>query len=115
MKFITTQADLGLSIEEDMGLNYRFALPNKLFDYVQQQVPVMVANLPEMKKIVDDYQIGMVLASHEPHQMAEQFHQALTDQEKRNIWKANLKIAANELCWENEEKELIEVFRELTN
>jgi glycosyltransferase involved in cell wall biosynthesis len=113
IKFITTQADLGLSIEEDMGLNYRFALPNKLFDYIQQQIPVMVGDLPEMRKIVDNYQIGMILKSHEPQQMAEQFHEALFDEEKRNTWKANLKIAANELCWENEEKVLAEIFGEM--
>lgn len=113
MKYITAQADLGLSIEEDLGLNYRFALPNKLFDYIQQQVPVLVSNLPEMKKIVDQYQIGMILESHEPQQMAGQLHEALFNRELREKWYENLRLAAHELCWENEEQVLFDVFEAL--
>lgn len=110
---ITAQADLGLSIEEDLGLNYRFALPNKLFDYIQQHVPVLVSNLPEMKKVVENYRIGLILDSHEPHNMARQFEQALCDTGLRNIWLSNLPQAAEELCWECEQPVLDEIFRDL--
>lgn len=110
---LTAQADLGLSIEEDLGLNYRFALPNKLFDYIQQHVPVLVSNLPEMKKVVENYRIGLVLDSHEPHNMARQFEQALCDTDLRNRWLSNLPRAAEELCWECEQPVLDEIFRDL--
>lgn len=108
---LTPQADLGLSIEEDFGLNYRFALPNKLFDYVQAQVPVLITNLPEMAAIVNHYQIGEITESLEPRLLAEKITDALINQEKRKSWKANLPIAAKKLTWENEEKVIWEMFK----
>ena len=113
MKYITSQADLGLSIEEDLGLNYRYALPNKLFDYIQQEVPVLVSNLPEMKKVVEDYQIGMILEKHEPEIMSNQITEALTNAELRKTWRGNLETASKELCWEKEESVLKEVFEQI--
>ena len=107
---ITRQADLGISLEEDLGLNYRFALPNKLFDYIQAGVPVLVSNLPEMMHIVKYYQIGTIAETHERMELAELLRKALFDQEKRQMWKQNLPKAANELCWENEEKFLRSVY-----
>ncbi len=107
---LTVQADLGLSIEEDLGLNYRFALPNKLFDYIQAQVPVLVTDLPEMTAVVKKYNIGAVTSSLEPKQLSENIKEALFNQEKRKIWKENLPAAAKELVWENEEKVLIQLF-----
>lgn len=107
---LTTQADLGLSIEEDLGLNYRFALPNKLFDYIQAQVPVLVTNLPEMKAIVKEYKIGAITNSLKPKEFAAKINDTLNNTAKRKIWKENLKIAAIELTWEKEEKILQEIY-----
>jgi glycosyltransferase involved in cell wall biosynthesis len=108
---LTPKADLGLSIEEDIGLNYRYALPNKLFDYIQAKVPVLVTNLPEMAAIVKKYAIGKVTTSLEPNYLAKIFLEMLTDENNRKIWEQNLEIAATELTWENEEKVLQEIFQ----
>jgi glycosyltransferase involved in cell wall biosynthesis len=107
---LTPQADLGLSIEEDLGLNYRFALPNKLFDYIQAQVPILITNLPEMVAIVNQYNIGEITNSLEPRHLAEKITDSLNNQEKRKVWKSNLPLAAKELNWENEEKVIHEIF-----
>jgi glycosyltransferase involved in cell wall biosynthesis len=109
---LTPQADLGLSIEEDLGLNYRFALPNKLFDYIQSQVPVLITNLPEMATVVNRYKVGEITNSLQPEVLAEKIETALFNSEKREVWESNLKIAAKELTWENEEEILVEIFSE---
>ncbi|MGB0882841.1 MAG: glycosyltransferase, partial [Vicingaceae bacterium] len=98
----TIQADLGLSLEEDKGLNYRFALPNKLFDYIQAEIPVLVANLPEMEKLVKQYKVGEVIENHDPKHIAEKINSMLSNTEKLPTWKAKCKKAAQELNWENE-------------
>lgn len=111
----TRNADLGLSIEEDMGLNYRFALPNKLFDYIHAEVPVVVSNLPEMKELVEQYKIGEIADSLEPQKLATLINSALNDTEKHQIWEKNLKIARKELTWENEEIVLQSIFSNFLN
>ena len=107
----THKADLGISLEEDLGENYRFALPNKLFDYIQARIPVLVSDLPEMKNVVDTYQIGEIAIYREPELIAEQIKRMLSDTEKRSVWKTNLELAARELCWQREEEKLIQLFR----
>src|SRR5690606_9274555 len=66
----THQADLGLSLEENVGLNYKYALPNKLFDYINAGVPVLTSALPEMEKIVSTYKIGETIESITPENIA---------------------------------------------
>ncbi len=110
LKTLTPTADLGLSIEEDLGLNYRFALPNKLFDYIQAQVPVLVTNLPEMAAIVQQYKVGEITDSLEPETLAGKISDCLENAEKRKAWLQNLPKAASELTWENEEGVIREFF-----
>lgn len=103
----TCSADLGVSLEEPLGLNYYYALPNKLFDYIQAEIPVIVSDFPEMKKIVETYQVGITTTENNPSALAAIIRDALENKEKRMVWKENLKKAATELCWEKEKFKLI--------
>ncbi len=107
----TVQADLGISLEEDRGLNYRFALPNKVFDYIQAGVPVLVSDLPEVKSLVLQYDVGMINSAKTPSALGGLFNQILGDESRVKAWKLNLKKAACELCWENEEQKLLDLYR----
>ncbi len=107
----TRVADIGLTLDKDTNINYRFSLPNKLFDYIHAGIPVLASRLPEISRIVEDYNIGMITESHQPAEIARIIKLMLNDDAKSAIWKNNLAKAANELTWENEEKVLKSVYQ----
>jgi|WetSurSiteA1Bulk_404760.scaffolds.fasta_scaffold00786_8 glycosyltransferase involved in cell wall biosynthesis len=109
----TRRADLGISLEEKLGLNYYYALPNKLFDYIQARIPVLVSDLPEMSAIVNRYGIGRVLHTRDAYELALVISEMLTDQSNGLTWRNNLEKAAQELCWENEEVLMLEFYRQV--
>lgn len=109
----TRVADFGLSLDKDTNLNYRYSLPNKLFDYIQAELPVLVSSLPEVRKIVENYDIGEVADTIDPHRLAELMMKMAEDTSRLAKWKENLKLAAAELCWENEENKLLEIYKDV--
>jgi glycosyltransferase involved in cell wall biosynthesis len=46
----TRQASVGVTLLEDTCENHRLALPNKLFEYLAAEVPVVASDLPEMRR-----------------------------------------------------------------
>ena len=102
LKQFTPNATIGLSLEEDIGLNYRYALPNKLFDYIQAEVPVIVADLPEMKKLVETYQVGEILWERSPKSLAKLILKVIS-----NNYTIALQKAKRELTWTREKDKLI--------
>lgn len=108
---LTMLADLGVSLEEDRGLNYRYALPNKLFDYIQCRVPVLCSALPEMSRIVDSYGVGISTKERDPEKLAGIIRYMLKER-SGGAWREALNKASVELCWENESKIYIELLNE---
>ena len=106
----TVHADIGISLDKDTNINYRFSLPNKIFDYIQARVPVLVTNLVEVRKIVEEYNIGMIVESHEPAMIASTIKEMLNRTDQYEIWKENLSFASSELCWEKEEEKLTQIY-----
>lgn len=104
----TKTADVGLSIIENLSLSYYYALPNKLFEYIMAEIPVIVSNLPQMKEIVEDYQVGKVVDLENPDELVEAIKQLTEDEVLNKKFKENCRTASQELNWENELKNLLE-------
>lgn len=105
----TQAADLGISLDKDTNINYRYSLPNKLFDYIKCALPVLCSPVPEVAGIVRRYQIGRV-AEVEPLALAEAIGEFLG--EDRNRYRAGLRRAAAENHWEQEKERLREILAE---
>ena len=106
----TALCDVGCSLEKDTNINYRFCLPNKLFDYIKAGIPCVTSNLPEMATIVRDSQIGLVIDTHTPESIADAINKLLSDNNLHEQCKKNTLSAAEQYCWENEERVLREIY-----
>jgi glycosyltransferase involved in cell wall biosynthesis len=104
----TSSADIGLCLLEDKGLNYYYSLPNRIFDFIQAEVPVLATRFPEIAQVVEKYKSGVLIDHYEPSFLAETIHKMLNFP----IGKEHFETAAKELCWENEEKMLISVIND---
>lgn len=108
---LTCAAHLGVSLEEDLGLNYRYALPNKLFDYIQARIPVLCSDLPEMARVVSTYGVGIATPERDPEKLAAVIRYILEETEQ-GAFREALENAAAELCWEKEKKVYLDLLVE---
>jgi glycosyltransferase involved in cell wall biosynthesis len=102
----TLHADLGLTLDKDTNINYRFSLPNKVFDYMHTQTPILASNILEVRKIVEKYDIGQIIESHDPKFLAETIDAIRLNPTQLETWKSNCIIASNAENWENETRVL---------
>lgn len=64
------QFDVGVHLLAPTNFNNRWALPNKLFDYVQARLGVIIGPSPEMADVVGRYGLGVVTDGFTPEDLA---------------------------------------------
>jgi len=106
---LAKSADFGICLIEDISLSDRFCLPNKLFEYIFSGLPVIASNLPDMRKLIQEHEVGICVEN-----STDSLLRAVLDI-KRDQFRdlsfqhENLK----ELSWDSQARRLESLYREL--
>lgn len=104
----TAAADVGLSLDRPTVDNFRFSLPNKLFDYLHAGIPSVCSDLPVAGKFVRTEGIGEVVAPHRDDEgIAKATAAAVLALEAKGVTKAHLSGVAERHHWGAHEKTLL--------
>lgn len=106
----THHAAFGLTLDKDTNLNYRYSLPNKIFDYAAAGIPILASSLIETKRIFDRYPIGLLVDNHQPKHIAEKMQQMMNDKNLIEVWRKNAKKVSEENYWENEVSVMLQIY-----
>lgn len=109
MMELAQSATLGVSLDKDTNLNYRFSLPNKLFDYLRAGLPVVVSDLPAVREIVTTYRCGSVLREVTPECIAQTVRELIHNPKQLETLRENAKFAHAKLNWEVQEPLILAV------
>ena len=103
-------ADVGISLIENTCLSYKYSLPNKIFEYIFSGLPLIVSDLPDMGKIIDDFRCGWKVLINE--KSVENLIESIS---KENIEKKrkNVLSCKDNFGWHIEEKKLLMIYRNL--
>ncbi len=110
----TFNANLGISIDKPTNLNYYYSLPNKIFDYLQAQLPILASRLPEIEYLITKYNVGEFIENHEPMLIANRINELFASG-KLDTYKKNTVKACEELTWLNEKSKLLQVIKTATS
>ncbi len=55
---IACSANYGFCLIENVSLSDYYCLPNKFFDYIFSDIPVIASNFPDMREIIEKYDVG---------------------------------------------------------
>ena len=96
----TASAAGGVTLLENTCLNHRYALPNKLFEYLAAGLPVLASDLPAIRQVVEPFDVGLVVNPHDRPALIRAIRRLLFDGADRARWSANTSRVLEVYSWE---------------
>lgn len=103
------QFDIGYYILPPVNFNTKYALPNKLFEYIQARLCLAFGPSPEMKNVIEKYNLGVVANDYSPEAVADKIKALSTDD--IFTFKLNSHKHALELSAEGNHKKILEIVK----
>nr|BCX01285.1 MAG: hypothetical protein KatS3mg041_1331 [Bacteroidota bacterium] len=110
----TASADVGLTLLEDSCLNHRYALPNKLFEYLMAGLPVLASDLPEIRRLVVEFDVGLVVNPRDEEALRSALERMRRDASALWRWQQNTTRVFDHYRWEFERCTLQSVYERLS-
>jgi glycosyltransferase involved in cell wall biosynthesis len=104
----TGSANFGILFYENSCLNHNYCSPNKMFEYIMAELPVIASNLYEMKRLVTENNIGSVSKEYTSDGLIAAIEEivCMNHQELKN----NVKKLKHIYNWEKQEKTLLKLY-----
>lgn len=106
----TASADAGVIPYQPTCLNNYYCTPNKLYEFISAGIPIMSADLPELRNTIQHHRIGLVGDISHPEAMARMIDDFFSDEQRLLGWKNNTETASRLICWEEEGKKLVQIY-----
>ena len=106
-------ASCGIYTVLDVGRNFRFALPNKIFEYMAANVPILSADYPEPAKIIAEHRIGLTFDPHSPRSIAAAINRMIDDPAFAAECRANTQDALSALGADQEWEKIVAIYSHL--
>ena len=103
-------ADIGMVTIPAVAKSYYYMLPNKFFENIQSETPVICSNYPAIEPIVKEYNIGLTCNPTDIDAIIACIKKMNENKSLYHTFKENLKHAKQQLCWENEKQILINAY-----
>jgi len=103
--------DIGVCLVPPWPINYKYALPNKFFDFVAAGLAVAIGPSPEMAHLVKKHDFGVIAQGFEARDLAAVINSLTT--EHINEMKRNALGAAGSLNADVEMEKVMEIYRRL--
>lgn len=105
-------ADAGIHIIENTCLNHYICLPNKVLEYLNSHIPIIISDFPEMASLVDNYDCGWKIQP-DSKSLLELLDNITM--EEILVKKQNAVKWSETNSWEGEEQKLIKMYEGLFN
>jgi glycosyltransferase involved in cell wall biosynthesis len=108
---VAKHATLALVPFQDVGLSHRLTIPNKLFEAIHAGLPVVASDFPEIRRVVEENDIGVVCDAGDPHAIAAAVNSLISDPERLKTLHENAIEAAKRFTWPQEAAKLLALYR----
>ena len=105
--------DVALCPFQDVSLNHRFAMPNKLFEAAFAGIPICVSDLPEMRAFVERLGFGRAMDQTDPAAIADAVRDVLDHPGRFRLTDEARRLLREEYGWAAQAAKLLALYDEL--